>query len=178
MTDGVDRLFEQVLVIRLQSGDERAFAELVDRYHARLHYYVRRLLPDADDADDVVQEIWLAAFRGIRALRDPRALRVWLYRVARNAALMKLRGERAVETLPVSVAAMSVEDKAEFDAAEAARIHAGLAKLRPEHREVLLLRFLERMSYEQIAEVVGCPLGTVRSRIHYAKRELRNQIGG
>lgn len=178
MTDAVDRLYEQMLVVRIQSGDERAFAELVERYHDRLRYYVRRLLAGSGQTDDVLQDVWLAVFRRIHTLRNPAAVRVWLYRVARNAALMKHRGDRTrMVPLSESAALAPVAEEQEFEAEDAARIHTGLGRLRPEHREILLLRFLEQMSYEQIAEVVGCPLGTVRSRIHYAKRELRQQMG-
>ncbi len=68
MSDAAERLHEQLLVLRCQAGDEDAFEELVARYHPRLHYYLRRILPPADHADDVLQEVWLAMFRRCRDL--------------------------------------------------------------------------------------------------------------
>src|SRR5205807_2650388 len=85
------------------------------------------------------------------------------------------RPHRPLEEFDVADAAGGVE---EFSAEDAARIHRGLDALIPEHREVLVLRFIEGMAYEQIAGVVGCQLGTVRSRLHYAKRALRRIIEG
>jgi RNA polymerase sigma-70 factor (ECF subfamily) len=178
MSDAAQRLYEQFLVVRFQAGDDHAFAEIVQRYHARLGYYVRRLLGEADAVDDVLQDVWLTAFRNLSALRSPRALSVWLYRVARNTALADRRRPRACVELTEEPVTPEADDDADFSPADAARIHAALGRLRPEHKEVLVLRFLEEMSYEDIADVVGCPLGTVRSRIHYAKRELRRKMGG
>ncbi len=179
MTDAADRLYEQVLVLRCQAGDDDAFTEIVRRYHDRLGYYVRRLLGEAGRADDVLQDVWLAVFRKLPRLRSPGALSVWLYRIARNAALAELRGARNWSVLTDDPAAPEPdEQEAEFAPADATRIHAALGRLRPEHREVLVLRFLAELSYEDIADVVGRPLGTVRSRLHYAKRELRREMGG
>ena len=174
-----DQLYEQLLVVRAQTGDEAAFAELVARYQPRLAYFVRRLVGDAHAADDVLQNVWLQAYTRLGQLRDARALVVWLYRIARNAVLAALRRERGWEELTAEPAAPEGSDEAgEFSAADAERIHAALGRLHPEHRAVLVLRFVENMTYEQIADVVGCPVGTVRSRIHYAKQALRQDMGG
>lgn len=177
MSDAAQRLYERFLVVRFQAGDDHAFAEIVQRYHDRLGYYVRRLLGEADAVEDVLQETWLTAFRSLSGLRSPRALSVWLYRIARNTALANRRRPRAWVELSDEPPAPDADDDADFSPADADRIHAALGRLRPEHKEVLVLRFLEEMSYEDIAGVVGCPLGTVRSRIHYAKRELRREMG-
>lgn len=179
MTDAADRLYEQVLVLRCQAGDHGAFAELVQRYHARLGYYLRRLLGNGALAEDVLQNVWFAVFRQLARLEQPRAVSVWLYRIARNAALAELRKTPGWSELTAEPPAPDAEpDEPEFSAEDAARIHAALDRLRPEHKEVLTLRFLEDMSYEQIAEIVRCPLGTVRSRIYYAKRALREEMRG
>ena len=179
MTDAADRLYEQVLVLRCQAGDDGAFAEIVQRYHGRLRYFVRRLLDRPDDADDVLQDVWLRAYRKLWQLNDGRALSVWLYRIARNAALAELRRRYPECELDVESAAAERDGwtTSGLSPDEAARVHAALGRVRPEHREVLVLRFLENMSYEDIAAVAGCPIGTVRSRIHYAKLELRRQMG-
>src|SRR5262249_10115123 len=94
MTDTTDRLHERVLVLRCQTGDEAAFAELVERYQPRLRYYLRKMLRDREAAEDALQETWLAVFRGVARLADVGAFRAWLYRIARDRALVQLRRRR------------------------------------------------------------------------------------
>src|SRR6516162_5177588 len=94
MTDTTDRLYERVLVLRCQAGDEAAFTELVERYQPRLRYYLRKMLRDLQDAEDALQDVWFAAFRGLLRLADAGALRAWLYRIARDQALRQLRKRR------------------------------------------------------------------------------------
>ncbi len=174
MTDPTDRLYERLLILRCQAGDPAAFADLVGRYTPRLRYFVRKLLNA--DPDDVLQEVWLDAFRGLGRLLDAGAFPAWLYRLARDRTCRALRqGRHAPQPLgDIDPADESAE--AEFTAEEAGRIHKAIDRLTPGHREVLLLRFLEEMTYEDIAQVLGCPLGTVRSRLHHAKRALREQL--
>ena len=109
-------------------------------------------------------------------LREAERFSPWLYRIARDRAYRELRKRR----VPVeqSDGAYLADESAgeEFTAEDAAAVHEALDGLSPEHREALLLRFIEAMSYEQIAGVTGCSVGTVRSRIHYGKRALRNII--
>jgi len=174
-----DQLYEQLLVVRAQTGDEAAFAEIIARYQPRLAYFVRRLVGEVHAADDVLQNVWLQAYTRLGQLRDARALSVWLYRIARNAVRAALRRARGWEELTAEPPAPNDGiEPGEFSAADAERIHTALGRLHPEHRAVLVLRFVENMSYEQIADVVGCPVGTVRSRIHYAKQALRQDMGG
>ncbi len=179
MSEAAEHLYEQVLVLRFQAGDEVAFTELVRCYHDRLRYYLRRLSVDESTVDDVLQDVWLKVFRGLAKLRRPRALPVWLYRIARNAALAEHRRHRAVVELEQEPQApSSAQRHTDFAPEDAGRIHAALDRLPPHHRDVLVLRFLEELSYEDIADIVGSPLGTVRSRIHYAKHALRQAMRG
>ena len=177
MTDSVKRPYEQLLVLRCQAGDEAAFAELVGRFHPRLVYYVRRMLGEVHAAEDVLQDVWLTVYRQLATLRDPRALRVWLYRIARRAVVAQLRRARRWVELDEAalVDAADAPDDA-FGPDAAAQIHAALARLEPIHRDVLVLRFVEELSYEDIAQVTGCPVGTVRSRLHYAKVILHAEL--
>jgi RNA polymerase sigma-70 factor (ECF subfamily) len=176
MDDLADRLYQRVLVLRCQTGDGAAFGEVVERFAARLHYYVRSLLGKErrEDAEDVLQDVWLDVYRSISTLNDSGALEAWLYRVARNRTVRHLRKRvnpaRAIDDRQPDG---EIGRSADFSADDAEAIHRALDCLEPEHREVLVLRFLEEMSYEGIATVTGCPLGTVRSRIHYAKLALR-----
>jgi RNA polymerase sigma-70 factor (ECF subfamily) len=177
MTDSTDRLYERVLVLRCQAGDEAAFAELMERYQPRLRYYLRKMLRDVQGAEDALQDVWLAVFRAVSRLADVGAFRAWLYRIARDRALRQFRHhrppcERLEEVDPIDGRA----DEGQFTAEDVERVHAALDTLAAEHREVLVLRYIEAMTYEEIAGVVGCQVGTVRSRLHYAKRALRGVL--
>jgi RNA polymerase sigma-70 factor (ECF subfamily) len=178
MTDNAERLYERLVVLRCQAGDEAAFAELVERYQSRLRYYLRKMLFGVREPDDVLQEVWLDVFRAIPRLKDAGAFRAWLYRIARDHAFREFRKRRLnfqpldQEELPVEIG----RDEDIFAAEDAARVHSALQKLAAAHREVLVLRFIEDMSYEETASVLGCQIGTVRSRLYYAKRALRGAL--
>jgi RNA polymerase sigma-70 factor (ECF subfamily) len=178
----IDQALERVLVLRCQTGDARALEDLYRRYQRPLGYYLRRLLDDDEQAAaDAQQEVWLTVYRRVRGLRAPEAFAVWLYRIAHSRAVNRL-GRRRFEASSLDdpdVGAVAADDSTEadrFSPEDAADIHRALGALRPEHREVLVLRFMEDLSYEQIADVTGCNLGTVRSRLHYAKAALRREL--
>lgn len=177
MTGPADWLHERLLVLRCQTGDPSAFEELVLLYQPRLRYFLRALLRGDRDVDDRLQEIWLDVYRGIGRLTEPAAFAAWLYRIARNRAFRVFRKRRES---PLSLDGIDLpakeDDETHWSAEDAEHLHAALDSLEPEHREVLLLRFIEEMSYEDIARVTDCPLGTVRSRLHYAKRALRGVL--
>jgi len=171
-----EQLQEQVLVVRFQAGDAAAFTALVERHHASLCYFINRFGVAGQAADDIAQEVWLSAYRRLGTLREPAAFRTWLYRIARNRVLQDARGRKEEGPLPHDLPASDDASQDGFSKDKAEAIHRCLPLLRPEHREVLLLRFLEEMSYEEIAVVTGAELGTVRSRLHYAKMALRARI--
>jgi RNA polymerase sigma-70 factor (ECF subfamily) len=178
MTDQADELYERLLVVRSQTGDEAAFAELIERYGPRVRYFLRKLLGSADSAEDAWQDVWLDVLRQVSRLSDPQAFRAWLYAIARGRAFGKLRKLRRNEQ-PLDEAQVvdpATAEENDFSAEDAALVHAALDRLPAEQREALVLRFLEDMSYEEIAAVAGCQLGTVRSRIHYGKRALRRAL--
>jgi RNA polymerase sigma-70 factor (ECF subfamily) len=175
MADLEQRLYEQVLVLRCQTGDETAFAQLVERYGPRLRYYLQKVFGRRDGAEDAWQDVWFIVFRKLRDLADPGAFTPWLYRIAQRRAHGVLR-KRRPSCRPMEEAEQLPDPGAEapdFSPEDGQRIHAALDELSLEHREVLVLRFLEDMAYEEIAAVTGCPIGTVKSRLWYAKRILR-----
>jgi RNA polymerase sigma factor (sigma-70 family) len=169
----------ELLALRCRRGDRAALEELIRTWEPRLLYFIRRLVRDEADAWDILQETWLKVVKGISSLSDPQRLTPWLYRIARNTTLSHARSrelphealEDHSETLaddPASGALLEFED--------AEQVNRGLASLSLSHREALTLFFLEDMSVEEVATVMDIPPGTVKSRLHYAKRALRKAI--
>jgi RNA polymerase sigma-70 factor (ECF subfamily) len=135
------------------------------------------LLEDADRSDDVLQEVWLTTYKTINTLRDASAFSVWLYRTARNRAIRMLRDESRYVFVEQYDESDLINDDCEsllFD--DINKLHRVLTTLSPEKKEVVILRFFEEMSYQEISDIVGCSIGTIRSRIHYAKQELRKKM--
>jgi RNA polymerase sigma-70 factor (ECF subfamily) len=178
MREQLDRVYDRLLVLRCQTADPAAFEELVRRYQARLRRFLRRMLDDDEHlAEDVLQDVWFDVFRGVGKLEELDAFAGWLWRVARNRAYRTLRRRGVVATQAIDEVEVADDAPATLDSTEQKQVlYASLVRLTPEQREVLLLRYIEELSYEQIAAAVGCGLGTVRSRLHYAKAALRSQM--
>lgn len=172
----LDNLAHAALVLRCQGGDRVAMEDLYTRHHRALGYYLRRMLGQ-DEVADLQQEVWLTVLRRLRQLRNPEAFVVWLYQIARRKAWSRIRERDLGPVVDAKAIADLPEDaEPEFSAEDAEAIHHELASLSSAHREVIVLRFLESMTYEQIAEVTDCGVGTVRSRLHYAKLLLRQRL--
>ncbi len=175
--DAAAQLYERLLILRCQAGDEGALGELIALYSPGVRLFLRKMIGQTATADDLLQETWFDAYRKINALERPEAFAAWLYRIARDKAYRELRRRPAPESLieEIVAEAATVDDE-DFTPEEAESVRAALDELPVEQREALVLRFVEGMSYEQIAEVTSRPLGTVRSRIHYAKLALRAKL--
>ena len=126
--------------------------------------------------EDIFQETWLTVIRRIHTLKKLDAFSPWLYRIARNKVYQQLRRKRQLYVLDENMEVPDDNEDQVFFPEDAAKVHRCLEKLRPEYKEVLMLRFLEQMSYQQISQVLGCNLGTVKSRIYYAKRALKQEM--
>jgi RNA polymerase sigma factor (sigma-70 family) len=168
-----EELEERVLVLRCRIGDREALAELIGRFDRRLRYFIGHLADGPETIDDILQDTWLRVLAKLGTLRSVESFRAWLYRIARNTAYERLRRKGKSCELRDDLEIAGEEPDEAFSPADAARIHAGLKKLHPAHREVLVLRFFEDMPYQQMAEVLGCGLNTVKTRLFYAKRSLR-----
>ena len=169
------RLYERLLVVRCQARDRAAFGELVGLFQTRLRAFLHKMLGASHSVEDLAQEVWIEVFRDLGRLNNPGAFVPWFYRIARTAPIAMRRRPMAMESIQADVADKA-DEQAEFRSEDATTVKAAMDELSPEHREVLLLRFMEEMSYEDIALVAGCQLGTVRSRIHNAKRALREIV--
>ena len=170
----------RLLILRCQAEDETLrLQELIAQYSPGLRYFLAKVTGNAAVADDLLQDVWFDVYRKINKLEQPAAFAAWIYRIARDKAYREMRPLDLTQTRARWTKRLTEElpaDEERFSAEEAEHIHAALGDLPQEQREVLLLRFLEEMSYEQIAEVIDCPIGTVRSRIHYAKLALRAKL--
>jgi RNA polymerase sigma-70 factor (ECF subfamily) len=120
MIDDLDRLYERVLLLRCQTGDHAAFAELIGRYQDRLGGYPRRLL-GGPDAADALQDVWLAVWRGLPRLRDPAAFTAWVFRLARDRAFRELR-RRGTATIPADESIPAAEPEGELTPEESAAV--------------------------------------------------------
>jgi len=160
------------LLRRAADGDSGAFHALVDRHAQRLYRVAVSLVGNAVDAEDVLQETFIGAFRGLQGFEGRASVKTWLTRilVMQAAQFRRSRKRKQLEAMPDSVAAASKSAEAGID------IQAALGQLSAEHRQVLVLREYEGMSYEEIADVLDVPRGTVESRLHRARNEMREKL--
>jgi RNA polymerase sigma-70 factor (ECF subfamily) len=169
-------LILHILILRCQTGDPGALAELIRQYESPLRYFITRLLGDLETAEDIFQDTWLSVLRRISTLRKAEAFPAWLYRIARNKVYRQLSRKKRLAEITESLTVTENAEEHDFSPEDAARIHKSMEVLKPQHKEVLMLRFLEQMSYQQMAEVLGCNIGTVRSRLYYAKEALKKEM--
>jgi RNA polymerase sigma-70 factor (ECF subfamily) len=185
-----DREIDQQLVERAQRGDKQAFNLLVEKYQRKLARLLSRFIRDPAEVEDVTQEAFIKAYRALPAFRGDSAFYTWLYRIGINTAknyLMAL-GRRAPTSTEVEA-----EEAEGFEEGEqlrdintpesvllsneiAATVNATIEQLPEELRTAIQLRELEGMSYEDIARVMDCPIGTVRSRIFRAREAIAEQL--
>ncbi len=185
-----DREVDQQLVERAQRGDKKAFELLVAKYQRRIHRLLSRFIRDPAEIDDVAQEAFIKAYRALPSFRGESAFYTWLYRIAVNTAKNYLvaAGRRA----PTSTQFDSEEAEAFDDGHQlrhmntpeaelmskqiAATVNETMQALPDELRTAIVLREIDGMSYEDIAEAMNCPIGTVRSRIFRARETIADRI--
>jgi RNA polymerase sigma-70 factor, ECF subfamily len=177
--DRPSRTHDEWIALRCQAGEPSAFEDLVALMERPLLYYATKLTGNAETALDILQDVWMRAFRGIRKLKDPGSLRPWLYRITHGMAVDRIRQhisrERAEEA---HLTGFQETADPSFPEDDAAALHEALNELGLKHREVLVLYFLEDFPLAEIAMVVGCSEGTIKSRLHYAKRAMKEILLG
>ena len=175
-------------VRRCLRGDEQAFAEIVDRYKVMVYSIVARVVQDSEVAEDLAQEVFLRVYRGLRSFRGKSKLSTWIYKIAYRVCLEELK--RPHRRHPIT-SLDGVSDDAEREptrelvyAADAAFDQIDLSEsmdhwlgtLPPHYRMAITLYYLGDRSYLEIAEVMGVPIGTVKTYLHRAKRALKDRI--
>jgi len=185
-----DREIDRQLVERAQQGDKKAFGLLVEKYQRKLARLLSRFIRDPAEVEDVTQEAFIKAYRALPAFRGDSAFYTWLYRIGINTAknyLMAL-GRRAPTSTEVEA-----EEAEGYDEGEQLRdintpeslllsneiaetVNATIEKLPEELRKAIQMREIEGMSYEDIAQAMDCPIGTVRSRIFRAREAIAEQL--
>ena len=180
-------LISPELLERLTAGEERAWFEFVQEYEGRMYGYLYRLEGNSEDALDLTQEVFYRAWRSIRTFRAGERVLPWLYQVARNTQieshrrkqLQRFSLEQAREDVGFEVTS---EKRSPVQAAESAdaqdRVQRALQQLPPEYREAVVLRFMEDLSYDEIAQIQGVALGTAKSRVFRAKEQLAELLAG
>lgn len=171
--DKIDQLEDTVLVLRSQTGERAAFDELVERWQNRLWRHAYCLTGDRDAAWDAVQETWFAVIRGIRKLEDARAFPRWVFAILRNQCADWVTRQQRRRRLADRLKPDSVSDGAERTTATRIDVQTALAGLDAQQREVVSLHYVQDLGTKEIAEVLGIPEGTVKSRLYYAREELR-----
>jgi RNA polymerase sigma-70 factor (ECF subfamily) len=174
-----DRLQFEWLALRCQAGEPEAFNDLIAVMERPLLYYAASLTGNHDTALDVLQDVWIKVIRGIRKLKDPGALKSWLYAITHGVAVDRIRRDyKRDKAVQAQLDDAFNIDEPSFDHEDATVMRDALSRLGVKHREVLVLHFLQDLSILEIANVVGCSEGTVKSRIHYAKRQLKQILEG
>jgi len=170
-------------VRRLQRGETDAFETLVRRHEKRIFNLVYRMLGDYEEAAEVSQEVFLSAFRAVGQFRGDANFSTWLYRIALNHASTRRKtlGTRQHRLLAIDNAEpLSDPQPSPSDILEKKeireRVQAALNQLDPEDAEVILLRDLQDVSYDEVARVLKIPVGTVKSRLHRARRALKSRL--
>jgi RNA polymerase sigma-70 factor (ECF subfamily) len=186
---------DRILVDRFRNGDSAAFEEMVSRHWDRIYGMVHQLLRNPQDAEEVTQDAFIRAHRGLANFRGDSAFSTWLYQIATNLARNRYwywwrrKRDRTVsfdqpvgednDTPLAEIFAGDAESPGELTATQELvdRIAVGMEKLSARHREILILRNVKNLSYEEIAEILGISVGTVKSRIARARDSLRKLIG-
>ena len=175
------------LIAECLKGRTASFGDLVRRYQDRLFNAVYRVLDNTEDTHDVIQEAFLNAYQSLNSFKGDSEFFTWLYRIAFNAAITLKRKRRTVFSLeygrddelsnePADHSVFTRPGEALERSEEEAKLQEALNRLSPEHRVVLILKDIEGQKYEDIAEILDVPIGTVRSRLHRARSELKELL--
>lgn len=173
---------DQALITRIASGDRRAFELLFTKYGERVFRYAHRLISDVTKAEEVTNDVMLEVWKTAARFEGRSKVSTWILGITRHLALNAVR-RKSLDTVDVDDAP-ELSDEGQIDAAIehdrevlGAGIRAALGQLSPDHRDVVELTFFHGCSYQEIAAIVGCPEGTVKTRMYHAKKQLQQLLG-
>ena len=169
---------QENIIARARRGDAGAFEQLVETYREQVYRIALRMCSNAADADEAAQEAFLAAWKGLPNFRGDSQFSTWLYQLTTHAAIDLMRREKrqiaAADITEVSAADPAPSPQQQAEQSEQREIvRDAILQLAPEQREVVVLRFMEELSYEEIGAVLKLPSGTVKSRLNRAKAQLK-----
>jgi len=170
-TNRVQKRDELALLGRIRRGDRAAFSELYRHYHPRLYGYLRRLLSNPAAVEEVLDDVMMVVWKDARKFQGKAALSTWIFGIAYRKALTAMRTEcRYQAPLDRSADSNAVAGRS---AQDDEWIRAALARLSPDHRQVVELTYYGGFSYQEIAEIAACPVNTVKTRMYHARRRLK-----
>ncbi len=181
---------EKLLLTNAKKGDVEAFEALTSQYWKKIYNIALRMLGNHEDADDLTQDVLIKIFKSLRNFREESSFSTWIYRITKNVCIDELRKrkkEKIVsldEEIELNEGSVKIQVKSdkpgpyeEYEKSEIGRIVTeAISKLSDEHRMVVVLRDIQGFSYEEICRIVGCPKGTVKSRLNRARNELRQLL--
>lgn len=177
---------DEELVQRSQHDDERAFGQLVVRYEAKVYSLAMKMLRNPEDAEDVLQDTFLRAYRGIKSFQGNSTFSTWIYRITANSALMRLRKKKLPTVSiddaderesPINIADWSPGPVEQLLTQETQKaMDEAIAALPPEFKQVFILRDVEELSNSEVAEILDLSVAAVKSRLHRARLKVRNRL--
>ncbi len=179
MNRDADDILNELLVIRAQHGDAAAVRMLVQRWQPKLLRHARQLTERDDVAADVVQEAWLAIFRGLHRLQDPATFRSWAYRITHHKSVDWIRQQVRARKLDQAIGnrLVSRETSAASDAAnDVEQLRRAMGQLTAEQQLLLRMYYDDQMALSEIATVLGAPVGTLKSRLFDLRKQLKHVI--
>ncbi len=181
MTRSADRILDELLVLQCQGGNADAFRRLVSRWQGPLRLHARYLVGNSEAARDIAQDAWVDIARTIHKLREPASFRGWAFRIVGHKAADWVRRERRRRQLREEAARNKPEvqdcNARDASAEEATSVvRRAINSLPPDRQRIVRLKYLDQLSVPEIAEILGIPTGTVKSRLYHAREQLRRAL--
>ena len=173
---GKDKALSEKEILELVKKEDReAYQEIVVRYMKRAYYITLGFVRNPDDAMDISQESFVKAFRKIKSFNAQRPFFPWFYKLMKNLCIDHLKRSSRNKEVPLEEVHVLIEEKEDKELKEV--LWRGMEKLPFEQKEIIILRYFQQLSYQEIAEMTGKPIGTVMSSLYYAKKRLKETIG-
>lgn len=169
---------EAVWIERLADGDRNAFEAIFRAYQCRLMSYLFQFLGSRDAAEEVFNDVMLAVWKGASRFRGSSKPSTWIFGIARHKALNRLGRDRKIEGVDIESAPEKADPHPDAEKRLVSRdlVKRALERLSPDHREVIELTYFSGLSYSEIAEITGCPVNTIKTRMFYARRQLKEAV--